>query len=65
MATRNISHVLDQNISGTYAKIDLALHNVTDEAEHQLATTGAIREVSLNNYIVRLHSRLPVLTVIT
>jgi len=58
VTTRNISQVLDQNISGIFTRVDLGLLAVADEAEHQLAS-GAIREDGLNSFIMRQHSRLP------
>jgi len=58
VTTRNISQVLDENISGIFSRVDLCLQAVADEAEHQLAS-GGIREDGLNSFIIRQHSRLP------
>ncbi|MBF0528548.1 MAG: PAS domain S-box protein [Deltaproteobacteria bacterium] len=58
VTTRNISRVLDGSISGVFEKVDIALQAVSDEAEHQLAG-GVIQRETLNNFIIRQHSRLP------
>ncbi len=58
VTTSNLSQVLDENISGIFGKIDIALQSISDEAERQLAT-GVIDESSLNAFIVRENSRLP------
>ena len=58
VTTRNISRVLDESISGTLEKVDIALQTVRDEAEHQLAG-GRIHEDTLDSFIIRQHSRLP------
>jgi len=63
VTTQNITQVLDENISGTFATIDVAIQAITDEAQRQLAT-GAIQETSLSNFIIRQHSRLPDLVVL-
>ena len=61
VTNRNISRVLDENISGTFSRIDIALQAVVDEADHELAT-GGISEATFNKVITRNHSRLPELT---
>ncbi|MEI6207127.1 MAG: response regulator [Desulfuromonadales bacterium] len=58
VTTRNITQILDEDLSGTISKVDIAIQSVTDEAERQLAT-GTILESALNNFIIREHSRLP------
>lgn len=58
ITTQNISLVLDEHISGTIDKVDVALQAVSDEAGRQLAN-GGIKNDSLNTYIVRAHARLP------
>ncbi|MFZ4616210.1 MAG: hypothetical protein ACOYM2_08450 [Rectinemataceae bacterium] len=45
--TRSIAGILDANISGIIAKVDIALLAVTDEAERQLAK-GPIDAASFN-----------------
>ena len=60
--TRNISQVLDENISGVFAKVEIAMQVVADEAERQLATNGAIQKSTLDAFIIRQHSRLPEIT---
>ncbi|MEI6386129.1 MAG: histidine kinase dimerization/phosphoacceptor domain -containing protein [Spirochaetota bacterium] len=56
--SRNIAGILDANISGIIAKVDIALLAVTDEAERQLAK-GPIDAASFNRFIVREHARIP------
>ena len=58
VATQNISQILDEYITGIIAKVDIDIQSVSDEAERQLAT-GAIRDSTLNSFIIREHSRLP------
>ncbi len=58
ITTRNISRILDENISGVFEKVHIALHAVSDEAEHQLAL-GTIQKGTLDSFITRQHSRLP------
>jgi len=55
---RNIAAVLNANLSGIIAKVDIALQSVTDEAERQLAA-GAFDKPRLDQYIVRTQERLP------
>ena len=56
--TRNISRVLNENISGIIQKIDITLQSISDEAAKQLAG-GAIQAELLNSTINVQHSRLP------
>jgi PAS domain S-box-containing protein len=58
ITTRNISRVLDENISGILQKVDIALLAVCDEGYRQLAC-GVIEQDVLNSFIIREHSRLP------
>ena len=58
ITAQNISRVLDEDIAGIVAKVDIALQSVGDEAERQLAH-GVIQEEALDSFIVRQHSRLP------
>jgi PAS domain S-box-containing protein len=58
VVSKNITQVLEKNLIAIADKADIALQAVSDEAERQLAT-GAIQKQSLNNYIIREHSRLP------
>ncbi|MDD5287159.1 MAG: PAS domain S-box protein, partial [Desulfuromonadaceae bacterium] len=57
-AAQNLSQVLEQNISSTINKCDLALLTTSIEAEQQLAT-GSIDMMALNAYIARLYSQQP------
>ncbi|MBU5638959.1 response regulator [Geomonas sp. Red69] len=56
--TQNLARVLDENISGVFFKIDVALQGVCDEYERQLAG-GHVDHASLSRFIVRQHTRLP------
>lgn len=58
VSTQNIARILDEELSGTIRKVDLAIQSVTDEAERQLQA-GGIREAALNGFIGRVHARLP------
>jgi PAS domain S-box-containing protein len=56
--TQNIALALDQNISSSVEKIDLALQTVADELERQL-TTGKFDEAGINAFLARHEQRLP------
>jgi len=56
--TKNITQVLEGNITGIIKEADIALQAVVDEAERQLSS-GGIQPQSLNSFISREHSRLP------
>lgn len=56
--TRNLAQVLDQNIAGAIDRVDLALFDVADETEKQLAAGGIDRPV-LNAFIARQYQRQP------
>ncbi|MBJ6749139.1 response regulator [Geomonas sp. Red421] len=58
ITTQNLAKVIDANISGILAKIDVALLAVCDEYERQLGA-GAVASKDLNHFIVRQHKRLP------
>ena len=58
VTSRNISRVLDENISGIFAKVAVALQSVSDEAE-RLLTEGVIQQETLNRFIIQEHARLP------
>jgi hypothetical protein len=58
VTTGNISWVLDEDLSGIFAKVDIALQSVSDEAGRQLAA-GALQPALLNSFIIRQHARLP------
>ncbi|MDP1998505.1 MAG: sensor domain-containing diguanylate cyclase [Rhodoferax sp.] len=55
--TQNIANALDQNISNTIEKIDLALQFVVDELERQLAGRG-LDELAMNEFLARQKERL-------
>ncbi|NGZ07488.1 MAG: hypothetical protein G8237_14165 [Magnetococcales bacterium] len=56
--TKNLAHVLENNLAGALDKIDIALLAVVDEAERQLAA-GGIDASALNGLLDRQLSRLP------
>lgn len=56
--TKNIASALDENVSRTIEKIDLALHTVVDELERQLAGKG-LDESAMSAFLVRQEQRLP------
>jgi PAS domain S-box-containing protein len=56
--SQNIAGAIDQNLSSSIEKIDLAMRTVADELEHQLAT-GGINEASVISFIARQEQRLP------
>jgi two-component sensor histidine kinase len=56
--SRDITEVLEANLSGTIAKVDIALQSVTDEAAREFAA-GGIREQDFDRFIVRAQGRLP------
>jgi len=58
ITTRNLSQVLDENITSACAKIDLALLAVCDEAEH-FPATGSKPSSRLNACVMRERARLP------
>ncbi|MBS1140220.1 MAG: sensory box protein [Proteobacteria bacterium] len=56
--TQNIASAVDQSISGSIEKIDLALLSVVDELERQLAS-GKLDESSMTEFIGKHEKRLP------
>lgn len=56
--TENIASAVDQNISRSIEKIDLALRSVGDELERQLAQ-GSIDESAMHAFLARQELRLP------
>jgi PAS domain S-box-containing protein len=56
--SKNIARAVDQDVSGSIGKIDLALHTIADELEHQLAGKG-IDEQEIKAYMLRHEQRLP------
>lgn len=56
--TQNVAHVVDQSLSSSIEKIDLALRAITDELERQLAT-GGIDPQQVNLSLERYQQRLP------
>ena len=62
ITSQNLAKILDENITGIVAKVDIAMLAVVDEAERQLAA-GGIQQASLSHFIVREHVRLPELAV--
>lgn len=56
--SQNIASALDQHLSSSIEKIDLALHTVADELERQLAGQG-IDETTMTAFVRRHEQRLP------
>lgn len=56
--TQNVTSALDQNVTKTIEKVDLALHYVADELERQLAGRG-IDEKTSNTFLAVQEQRLP------
>lgn len=56
--TKNMALALEREIAGQVGKIDLALLSVTDEIERQ-QNQARIDEAALNEFLQRLHQRLP------
>jgi len=56
--TQNVASTLNQRVSGSVEKIDLALRTVVDELERQLAEQG-LDDQTTNEFLSRLAQRLP------
>ena len=56
--TQNIAKAIDQSLSNSIEKIDLALRTVGDELQRQLGA-GGIDEKAMNAFIARQEQRLP------
>ncbi len=56
--TQNVASALDQNVSASIQKLDLALHTVADELERQLAGKG-IDDLVMKGILARQEARLP------
>jgi len=58
LSTAVLAQVVEQNISDTINKIDLALQTAIDEIQRQ-AATGGIKADALNAYLAHMAARLP------
>jgi PAS domain S-box-containing protein len=58
VTTQNLAGMLDQNITSSAEKIDLALQGVVDELQHQLQETGRLDDVRLNAMLATYQQRL-------
>ncbi|UCV12701.1 response regulator [Dechloromonas denitrificans] len=56
--TQTVASALEQSLSNSIDKIDLALRTVADELERQL-TTGRLDEAAMNAFMARQKQRLP------
>ncbi|GAB1394951.1 hypothetical protein MASR1M60_31150 [Rhodocyclaceae bacterium] len=56
--TQNVVNALNQSVSSSVEKLDLAMRSVVDELERQLAGKG-IDEQATNAFLARLAQRLP------
>ena len=61
--TQNIAYAIDQSVSNSIGKIDLALQATVDELERQLAG-GGVNERAMTAFIARQEERLPELEAI-
>lgn len=59
LLTQNMVGALDQSLSNSVDKVDLALRTVTDELERQLAAGGRIDAAAMDAFLARQASRLP------
>lgn len=59
VTTQNIASALDQSLSSSVDRIDLALRTVADELERQLDSSQGLSEASLNAFLARHEKRLP------
>lgn len=57
--TQNVANALDQNLSSSIERIDLALRTVADELEKQLATRQGIDTAAMTAFLSRHEKRLP------
>ncbi|KXB29820.1 hypothetical protein AT959_18040 [Dechloromonas denitrificans] len=57
--TQNTANALDQSVSGSIEKIELALRTVGDELQRQLAAGKGIDELAMNAFLLRQERRLP------
>ena len=58
VVSQNLAQVLEQNISGTLGRIDLAMLDGADEF-HRQAASGGFDSRELNAHLALQHSRLP------
>jgi len=56
--TQNVANAVEQSLSGTVDKVDLALLSIVDDLESQLQH-GPLNVESTNAFLARLESRLP------
>ena len=56
--SQNVAKALDQTLSGSAERIDLALRSITDELERQLAH-GGIQPDAMKAFLSRVEQRLP------
>jgi len=58
VTTQNVASAVDQSVSGSIERVDLALRVTVDELEQQL-TTGKIDDAAMNAFLSRQMERLP------
>jgi len=59
VTTQNVASAVDQSVSGSIERVDLALRVTVDELELQLAAAGKIDDAAMNAFLTRLMERLP------
>ena len=57
--TQTVAGAIDQSLSGSIEKIDLALLSLADELERQLASKNRIDEAAVTAFMARHEQRLP------
>lgn len=57
--TQNVANALDENLTNSIARIDLAIRTVVDELERQLASRNGIDEAAMTAFLNRHEERLP------
>lgn len=57
--TQSIAKALDQSVTNSIGRVDLALRSVADELERQLATGNGLDEAATRAFLARLEARLP------
>jgi uncharacterized membrane protein len=58
VTTQNLARMLDQNITSSVEKIDLALLGVADELQRQLQQTGRFDDAQVNRMLASYQQRM-------
>ena len=57
--TQNVANALDENLTNSIERIDLAIRTVADELERQLSSRHGIDEVAMTHFLNRHEARHP------